>query len=156
MNLITMYRKWKGTILLATFLVVIMVFIGCSSGPTPAPASTPSMQQLVEKGTVLIAPGSAEGFSLDDAGIALNCHIKFRNNVPYSVDVHVVREMYPFENRPSATNIEDYFKDVVTSTNGKSGELVVGSPFLKPPYTVWFVNNTSNTDFEVEYEIYWD
>ena len=118
MNPITMYRKWKGTILLATFLVVIMVLIGCSSGPTPAP--TPSMQQLVEKGTVLIAPGIAEGFSLDDAGIDLNCHIQFRNSVPDRVEVHVVRDIYHFENRPSASNIEDYFKDVVTSTIGKS------------------------------------
>jgi len=139
-----------GILLIATLLVL--------GGCAPKPASTPPPSlQFATSGTVLIIPGDAEGFSLDDTGVvAYNCHIKFTNNVPYSVDVHVVREMYPYESKPNATCIENYFKDVVTSTSGKSGELVVGIPFLRPPYTIWFVNNTSNTDFEVEYEVYWE
>ena len=38
MNPITGYQKQKGTILLATFLVMIMVFTGCNSSAAPAPA----------------------------------------------------------------------------------------------------------------------
>ena len=128
----------------------------------PAPTSTPSLQ-FIKGGTTRLGPQYGQGEALgivnkwrDEETRIGKYHIKFSNNVPYSVDIYVVREFYSGEEKPDATRIEDLFKDIVAHTSEQSGEIVVSTPFVNPPYHLWFQNNTTNTDSEIECEIYWE
>ena len=154
-------HKRLFTWLTCIVLVCSLVLTSCT---TSTPVNTP--QEITDTlpelkfgthGTVMIGPGQAKGFIINDAGpiISANAYIEFKNNVPYSVDVYVVSEVYPGY-IPYVNSFEDIIKSGFTRTTSKSEKWPLGMPFKNNPYYVWFVNNTSNTDFEVEYIYDWE
>lgn len=124
-------------------------------------------EQILTSGIEYLKPGEAGGTDVCiDACGTISAH--FINNVPYTVEMYAVK-LSAWE------EWEEYYKEyhtyyekfcpnliVITFVRAHSIYSCKGEDkhfeFNTRPnitYSIWFYNPTSNTDFEVEYKIYW-